>query len=478
MAIKPVISPGLVLTTPKRWVIPGGYTQAPLRPLLAGGLALVGAGGTPIDPDAEDYFSRVAASGGTLAAAEETAVTRFVTDMKTAGIWSKMIDVGLFNGNFAAAFVKLKAASGTPGVLTNSGFTSGQFNKYTGLATDGINDLNTGVVPNAHGMTGADQSVGLYISKANGGGIALGAGSIYFSWGDSRLAFMSGANPGSVPQMERLMTMSTDTGNVVKTYAASDLTTTTGHSSTACSDSIRIGSYGGSFQSNGQNIQGYFLATGLTEAEVSLLSSIWDGFMAERIASARAGLVAFGDSITVGADADPGFSYAELLADSLSLTLLNSGISGTPLQAANTGVPGTNGRTSVYQRVSAKRPNKIAIQYGVNDINLTVAGGFTPAAFEDQLMDAVGIIMATTGLTGNDISIGSPSFQTAYAGDGSDIRAAAYAAAAESAATIMGTRFADVYGMTVGHPEYLTDGIHLNNTGHQVIANAHIAAFA
>lgn len=431
------------------------------------------------DPDVFNYLTRVTANGGTLSATEITAVTDFVESMKAEGLWDKMVEVGMFNGDFAAFPVKLKVATGVDDVLVNSGFIAGQYDRYTGITTDGVNDLLTGVVPADHGMTGANQAAGVYLCRASGTGIALGAAGFYMGWADAHTAAMSGVTiSGTAGQAERLMTLTTD-GADVKLYLADALDVTATHTSSDATNAVRIGSFIGSFQADDQQVQGYFLSEGLSSTEVATLSGLWDTFMEARISAAPVGIVFFGDSITFGlnatTDAD---SYANIVASGLGLTEINSGISGTTLQSPDPDFAANDGRTNCYSRISARRPSKVHIQYGVVDIIQTVAGGYTPANFQAQLEEVIDIILATSGLTVNDICIGSPSYITAYSGDGSDVRAAAYAAAAEAAATVKGTRFADVYAATFEHPEYLDDGIHPNDAGMAVIASTILAAFA
>jgi lysophospholipase L1-like esterase len=435
-----------------------------------------------VDPDAQDYFDRIVTNSGTMVAGEQAAYNNLVVGLKSAGLWTKHKEIGLFGGNFAAAMVKLKYPVGVDDVLVNSGFVSGQYNRFAGLASDGANDLSTGVIPSDHGMTGADQAVWIYFSTATGTNISLGAGSIYYGWANTRTAFMSGANPTLVGQTERLMVMTTDTTNI-KTYVdGGTLDKTEAMASTDADAEIRVMSYGGSFIATGVIVQGYGLATGLSAADVTALSGLLDTFMGERVAaSTPAGMVFFGDSITVGQGATmPSLDYASLVSASLGVTQLNSGISGTTLQSTNVKVAGTDGRTSWYSRVSCRVPLQALIQYGVNDINQLIADGYTSANFATQLGYDVDKIRATTGLTANKICIGSPSWFTAFDGDGDRTIADAYAAAAEAVATAKGTRFADCYAAIRdgGGAALLADGLHPNDAGHAVMAAEIIAAFA
>jgi hypothetical protein len=80
------------------------------------------AAGTAIDPDAQAFFNRVTAAGGTLTATEETAVNLLVLNMKTANVWNLQKAVYPMVGSSAAACKQnLKSASFT-GTFT-SGWT-------------------------------------------------------------------------------------------------------------------------------------------------------------------------------------------------------------------------------------------------------------------------------------------------------------------------------------------------------------------
>lgn len=105
--------------------------------------------------EALNYRERVLANGGTLAETTLAAVDRFVLDGKLAGVWDKLLDVGIFaGGNLNAAMVKLVYPAGVPSVLTNVNFVSGDYAETGangGLLGDGATKhLNTGVAVSTH----------------------------------------------------------------------------------------------------------------------------------------------------------------------------------------------------------------------------------------------------------------------------------------------------------------------------------------
>tara|TARA_R110000868_G_scaffold305601_1_gene566673 strand:+ start:930 stop:1757 length:828 start_codon:yes stop_codon:yes gene_type:complete len=83
------------------------------------------------DQDAQAFFDRVTAAGGSLTLTEQGAITQFVLDMKTAGIWNSMKAIYPMVGASAAACSQnLKSSS------------------FTGSFSSGWTFASTGVTPN------------------------------------------------------------------------------------------------------------------------------------------------------------------------------------------------------------------------------------------------------------------------------------------------------------------------------------------
>jgi len=94
-----------------------------------GGRTAVGGGG--YDADAQAFFDRVTAAGGTLTTTEKNATNQLVLDMKSAGIWTPMKAIYPMVGASAAACAQnLKSSS------------------FTGTFTSGWTFASTGVTPN------------------------------------------------------------------------------------------------------------------------------------------------------------------------------------------------------------------------------------------------------------------------------------------------------------------------------------------
>jgi hypothetical protein len=103
-------------------------------------LGLIGSFDFAIDADAQLYFDRVAAAGGSLSATEKLATNQLVLDLKSASIWSLLGGIyPMVGASSAACSQNLKSASFTgvfnggwtfasTGVTGNG--TSGYFNTF------------------------------------------------------------------------------------------------------------------------------------------------------------------------------------------------------------------------------------------------------------------------------------------------------------------------------------------------------------
>jgi hypothetical protein len=103
------------------------------------------ASGGGFDADAQAFFDRVTAAGGTLTTTEKNATNQLVLDMKSASIWTAMKAIYPMVGASAAACAQnLKSSS------------------FTGTFTSGWTFSSTGVTPsNAYMDTGLNQSTEL-----------------------------------------------------------------------------------------------------------------------------------------------------------------------------------------------------------------------------------------------------------------------------------------------------------------------------
>jgi hypothetical protein len=83
-----------------------------------------------VDPDAADYFARIAAAGSTISAGNQAAVNAFVIGCKADGIWSAIKASCILAGadDLTGALVPLVGAA-----PTSFNFVAGDYSRTTGL---------------------------------------------------------------------------------------------------------------------------------------------------------------------------------------------------------------------------------------------------------------------------------------------------------------------------------------------------------
>ncbi len=202
-------------------------------------------------------------------------------------------------------------------------------------------------------------------------------------------------------------------------------------------------------------------------------------------------MVAYGDSTTTDDASTPDDRWPNIVATNRSWYLIsNSGVSATPLQnTVQTTVPviggpaAGNGRDTYVARVVDYDPDYVLILYGLNDVRLNDVA-FTSALYQNDLGELVDLLVAA-GITANKIVIGSPpymdpAFYGSYApwDGGSTPDHVAHVAAAAAVAAAKGTLYVDIYQAMIdggGNALISVDGVHPNDAGHAVIANAFLA---
>ena len=108
-----------------------------------GGRTAVGGG---FDADAQAFFDRVTAAGGTLSTTEKNATNQLVLDMKSAGIWSSMKAIYPMVGASAAACAQNLKSSSFTGT-----FSSGWTFASKGVTPNGTSAyMDTTLIPNTN----------------------------------------------------------------------------------------------------------------------------------------------------------------------------------------------------------------------------------------------------------------------------------------------------------------------------------------
>ena len=120
-------------------------------------------GGGGFDPDAQAFFDRVTAAGGTLTTTEKTAANQLVLDMKAAGIWTSMKAVYPMIGASAAACAQNLKSSSFTGT-----FTSGWTFASTGVTGNGTSAyMDSGLNTNTS-LTPSSAHISYYVNSTFG----------------------------------------------------------------------------------------------------------------------------------------------------------------------------------------------------------------------------------------------------------------------------------------------------------------------
>jgi len=215
------------------------------------------------------------------------------------------------------------------------------------------------------------------------------------------------------------------------------------------------------------------------------------GGVGEPMPASVASLVAFGDSITNGANATAGSEWRTLVADALGATQLNKGIAGTVLQNSNDsgGSPrADNGRDRyVADLLGANKQEMAIIAYGFNDARyIAAAATFNVAAFVGDYREILDGLIAG-GYPLDRIVLVTPYYitntglVTGSTGFAGQTRAGflLYVEAVRRLAREYGVYLADAYAAMLangGDALIGSDDIHPEDPGHLVIANAILAA--
>jgi hypothetical protein len=125
-----------------------------------------------VDEDAQAFYNRVSAAGGTLTETEQSAINTLVVQMKTNNIWTAMKAVYPMVGSSAAACAQnLKSASFT------GTFTSGWTFASTGAIPNGTSAyMDTNFIPTSNAIAYNDNHISLY-SRTNISGATYDIGS-------------------------------------------------------------------------------------------------------------------------------------------------------------------------------------------------------------------------------------------------------------------------------------------------------------
>jgi hypothetical protein len=121
--------------------------------------------GNNLDPDAQAFFDRVTAAGGTLSETEQNAILTLVQNLKDYDIWSSMKAIYPMVGASAAACAQNLKSSSFTGT-----FTSGWTFASTGVTGNGVSAyMSTNFIPSSDYTSATNFGLFLYTSSTTAG---------------------------------------------------------------------------------------------------------------------------------------------------------------------------------------------------------------------------------------------------------------------------------------------------------------------
>jgi lysophospholipase L1-like esterase len=247
-------------------------------------------------------------------------------------------------------------------------------------------------------------------------------------------------------------------------------------------ESIALGHWNGAGNFNSNGVLGALVeATALTQLESGSLSGALDRYHFRVNRKRALEAVFFGDSITAGVGvAQLTDRYSSQIARRLGLIENNKGFSGMCLQSGSFDFDVAPGMSRYNSEIIAQTPSFVFILLGANDIYR--APDYNVATYQSNLQTLINDCVAA-GISAQHIFVGtvpyaSDAWYTVNPG-GSRAEADQYAQAVRTAAQNTGVVLVEVYNAMRdnGAASLVPDGIHPNEAGATVIAEAFITAF-
>jgi len=251
-------------------------------------LGLIGSSSFGFDPDAQAFFDRVIAAGGSLSGNEQSAVNQLVLNMKSAGIWTAMKAIYPMVGASAAACSRnLKSDDFNGTFASGASFSSG------GYDPNGSGYMDTTLVPNGNLLQNSVHLAQYFPVKPNDA-IQIGVAdsgfnnSLYAIWNVPGLGIISRINQavdtffGQTGLPNGLGIVTRTASNVSKYYSNNSLiATSTGFSQGLASFSITLGgrNVAGNITDKSTGIQSFVsIGDGLTDTQASNLYTAVQAF--------------------------------------------------------------------------------------------------------------------------------------------------------------------------------------------------------
>lgn len=444
----------------------------------------------PINPS---YLKRINKVKQSLTSSEQTALNTLLSEIKVAGLNSKIKELYIANKNLFISLEKLMFAQGK-NKLRKSGNTDFRNNAFTLI--DGVRNIgganatsfNTHFAPYRSSLRPSNLTLGVY----QGQNIPISNASWIFSSttrvsGESELLTgnqiqLNGSS--TLGQVRGAIEMQTLISNVsgVQYYRGYSRVSTVGtNPSIRLNDDLNLFKNGRFNQVlyTPSSIKSYFLSTALTQSEYySLLDALEKFFRTTSQITTNDDLVCFGDSITVAFNSSTKqLSWSQMVANNRTLRERNSGISNSSLNVGTT-LRGIDRYTDLIKYRYGTN-GILIIAYGVNDCQADTGTGTlaTMNAFQTALETVVDYAINTIGIPSTRICLVTPFLINNV--NYNATRWDNYAARVTTVASSRSTKIADALGYmraNGGTSLISGDNVHPNDSGHAAIRDCILAA--
>jgi lysophospholipase L1-like esterase len=450
-------------------------------------------GGTIAQIELGEYQTAIDAQGSRLNTAELAATERLIDELKTGGVWNKLRYLALLSGDGNGYQVDLIGNK----VMRPIGGISVTYNKRSGLSVSGSAAsmaLKTGFTASQAGLAVDNHFKAAYILQPQSSGVLFGVGDAahggnnlgpYLCFGGTNASTIGGANLNYTTGALGLQSITANTSNVIsrdRYRQIQSLTNPKNGSAAPNTESIALGHWNGAGNFNSNGVLGALVeATALTQLESGSLSGALDRYHFRVNRKQALEAVFFGDSITAGVGvAQLTDRFSSQTARRLGLIENNKGFSGMCLQPGSFDATVASGMSRYNNEIIGQTPSFVFILVGANDIYR--APDYNVATYQANLQTLISDCIAA-GIPTKHIFVGTVPYASDawYAANpgGSRAEAEQYAQAGRAAAQNTGAVLVDVYNAMRdgGAASLIPDGLHPNEAGATVIADAFIATF-
>lgn len=443
-------------------------------------------------PNNPSYFKRVARVKQVFTYSEKTALDTLLSEIKSAGLNSKIKELYIANKNIVVSQEKLIYCQNRNRLIKagTTAFRNATFTLVEGVKSVGGSDttsFNTQVAPYRSSLRPGNLTLGVY----QGQNIPINNASwIYTSAtrvsGEAELItgnniqLRGSSSAGAVRGAIEMQTLISN-GSGVQYYIGYSRVSTVGtNPSVILNDDLYLFKSGRFNQVffTPSSVKAYFLATSLSQSEYySLLDSIEKFFRNTSQITPNDDLVCFGDSITVGFNSSTKqLSWTQMVANNRLLRERNSGISSSSLNVGSV-LRGIDRYTDLIKYRYGTN-GILIIAYGVNDCQADTGTGTvaTMNAFQTALETVVDYAINTIGIPSARICLVTPFLLNN--GNYNATRWDNYAARVTTVASSRSTKIADALGYmraNGGTSLIDVDGVHPNNSGHTAIRDCILA---